>query len=149
MCICLRSCSASCMFAHPPFLSSSTAESTTCSLSGPISHVPFNYHLLHWPQATTEKKNGEGQWRQVNTDWVRRRLCVSMCVLMSMSDMPTLMHCVWDSCNCILFPPRIALITYYFRCKLRIFSCIVVCFPVYALYIYYQSHALFSQLTHY
>ena len=45
------------------------------------------------------------------------------------ADLPTLTHCAWVSRICVLFPPRIAILTHKIRRKVRIFSCITVYFP--------------------
>ena len=59
-----------------------------------------------------------------------RALLATRCVSGSQTArQPGLTHCMWDSCICVLLPPRIALITHYFRRKLWIFPYIVVYSP--------------------
>ena len=49
--------------------------------------------------------------------------------MITQTDLPTLTHCVWVSRICVLFPPRIAILTHKIRRKVRIFSCITAYLP--------------------
>ena len=73
------------------------------------------------------------------------RLCVVSIASSWWAYLPTLTHCAWVSRICVLFPPRIAILTHKIRRKVRIFSCITVLFRIFS--VNYQSHALYL-LTH-
>ena len=78
-------------------------------------------------------------WWLASGFWNQSGLAFRLCHC-SKTYLQTLTHCAWVSRICVLFLPRIAILTHKIRCKVRILSCITVYFHIF--YVNSQSHAL-------